>query len=66
MNRENAVNIRTILDANCKASGQNANLDKSCIFFSPNTSKEEKEDIAEELGIGAFEHLGKYLGLSVI
>ncbi|KAF7820595.1 reverse transcriptase [Senna tora] len=58
--------MKWILDAYCQASGQLANLDKSCLFFSPNTPDELKAEIVNSLGISHAAHPGKYLGLPVV
>lgn len=62
----NARKMKSLLDAYCEALGQLSNLDKSCVFFSPNTPKERREKIVGSLGISSSDHLGKYLGLLTI
>ncbi|KAF7815390.1 reverse transcriptase [Senna tora] len=46
-NRQNCEKMKWILDAYCLASGQEANLDKSCLFFSPNSPTDLKDEIIE-------------------
>ena len=48
------------------ALGQKINIDKSSIFFSPNTSQELKDDIINILGSMHYSNHTKYLGLPSI
>lgn len=58
--------IRDILTLYESCSGQKINLDKSSIFFSRNTKKEQKEAICEVLpGVTMQDH-SKYLGLPLV
>lgn len=45
------------------ASGQAINLNKSCIYFSPNTSQEMKEFLFSSLNMQCNESFEAYLGL---
>ncbi|KAF7814503.1 reverse transcriptase [Senna tora] len=63
---ENCSSMKAILDLYCNASGQLANLDKSCLFFSPNTPLNVRRDLSDCLGIGDVENPGNYLGLPVV
>ncbi|KAM2431807.1 hypothetical protein ACFX1W_019077 [Malus domestica] len=46
-----------------RGSGQEINLTKSSVFFSPKTSNRTKMEIEETLGIQCKQGFGKYLGL---
>lgn len=62
---KNAKKLRDILDDYYLASEKMANLDKSCLYLSPNMPQEVRDEISLSLGIYV-DCLGKYLGLSVI
>ncbi|KAF7835300.1 reverse transcriptase [Senna tora] len=64
--KESCEMMKWILDAYCKASGQLANLDKSCLFFTPNTPDDLRLEIVDILGVENAAHPGKYLGLPVV
>ncbi|KAM2060238.1 hypothetical protein ACFX1T_045454 [Malus domestica] len=51
------------LQVYARGSGQEINLTKSSVFFSPKTSNRLKRDIEETLGIQCRQGFGKYLGL---
>ncbi|KAK4389823.1 putative ribonuclease H protein [Sesamum angolense] len=55
--------IRGILEKYERASGQLINLDKSSIFFSSNTSHEDRMEMATLLGVRIDSMPAKYLGL---
>lgn len=59
------MELKNILEY-CEASGQHINCDKSALYFSGNTSKEDKEMLCEELQMVETINLGKYLGLQTI
>ena len=59
----NAEALKTILDLYCKASRQLISVDKSSIFFSPNTKVEIKEQLCTTLNIMTEALNDKYLGL---
>ncbi|KAF7812949.1 reverse transcriptase [Senna tora] len=61
--RQNCLMMKWILDAYSKASGQLTNLDKSCIFFSPNTPNDIRDDLASIFGVPLASCPGKYLGV---
>lgn len=46
----------------CNISGQKVNMEKSKIFFSPNTSSQTQELLSDILGIPLTLDLGSYLG----
>lgn len=50
-NKENGRRMKEVLNEYCKASRQLKNIDKSCIFFSPNTPVEVRDEISSTLGI---------------
>ena len=58
----NAEALKTILDSYCKASGQLISVDKSSIFFSPNTKVKIKEQLCTTLNIMIEALNDKYLG----
>ncbi|KAF7826245.1 reverse transcriptase [Senna tora] len=64
--RDNTDMLKRILDLYCAASGQKANFDKSCIFFSENTASPCKAEICEILDIQASVSPGNYLGLPLM
>ncbi|KAF7842396.1 reverse transcriptase [Senna tora] len=58
--------MKWILDLYCNALGQLANLEKSCLYFTPNTPVALKDEIVRTFGIDSADHPGKYLGLLVV
>lgn len=64
--KENCECMRSILDDYCFASGHEANLKKSGICFSKNSSVDDIEMVCNVLGIASNPSLGIYLGLPVI
>lgn len=60
---EEAGNLVKILKLYCELSGQTINTWKSAVVFSPNTSQEVREAIANCLGIRKVTAHAKYLGL---
>lgn len=62
-NMENAQTLKRILDLYCAASAQLVSLDKSSIFFSPNTNVNVKAQICALLDIMTEALNDKYLGL---
>lgn len=63
---ENCLCMRSILDYYCFASSQEANLEKSRIFFSVNSSVEVKDMVCDVLGVASSPSPGVYLGLPAI
>ena len=61
-NLAGAKAIKEVLEKFCEESGQLVNLDKSRIYFSPNSQDGVKENISVILNIQATSCLGKYLG----
>ncbi|CAL9003043.1 unnamed protein product, partial [Prunus brigantina] len=59
----NCSRLTHILDAYCAASGQLINLDKSNMYFSPNTPDHIKRSVCSVLKIKAADNPGKYLGM---
>lgn len=59
----NAEALRAILDSYCAASGQMVSVEKSSIFFSPNTKVEDKVQVCTILNIMTEALTDKYLGL---
>lgn len=52
-----------ILRVYAYGSGQEINMSKSYIFFSPRTKKQAKKEIVQILNIQSKDGYGKYLGL---
>jgi hypothetical protein len=50
-NLNNAISLQQVLDTYCASSGQLVSVDKSSIFFSPNTNVEVKVEICNTLNI---------------
>lgn len=59
---KNCTSGRETLDSFCELSGQKISLNKSKVYFSPNTTPEIREELCEVLGINSTPNLGKYLG----
>ena len=59
----NAITLKRILDDYCDASGQMISSAKSSIYFSPNTSVDDKVDVCQILDIMTESLSDKYLGL---
>ena len=60
---KNADTLRNVLFAYCNASGQLVSVEKSRIFFSPNTKVEDKAQICTILNIMTEPLNDKYFGL---
>ncbi|CAL1410531.1 unnamed protein product [Linum trigynum] len=58
--------ILDCLERFCWASGEQISKDKSCIFFSKNTTTQTKNRISRQMGISHTNNMGKYLGVPVI
>ena len=61
----NCNSVRETLDSFCELSGQKVSLEKSKVYFSPNTSPESREEMCGVLGIHSTPNLGKYLGFPI-
>ncbi|OMO64495.1 reverse transcriptase [Corchorus capsularis] len=57
-----AQSMRNTVQKFCLDSGQMINLDKSKVFFSPNTKAEDRLSLLSILGIGETSNLGRFLG----
>ena len=55
--------LKSLLDSYCAASGQMVSVEKSSIFFSPNTKVDDKAQICTILNIMTEALNDKYLGL---
>lgn len=64
--KENCINMKRILEEYCLASGQEANLDKSGIFFSANSGEDVKNMVCNCFEIPCCQNPGVYLGLPSI
>ena len=62
-NESGAKTIKEVLAKFCDESGQLVSMDKSRVYFSPNTREDIKDRICFSLGIQATNCLGKYLGM---
>lgn len=60
---QNIKKILEILGNYERASGQKVNLPKSRVFCSSNVTKEEREELAEALGVKMDDGRGLYLGM---
>ncbi|CAL9019993.1 unnamed protein product, partial [Prunus brigantina] len=65
-NAQNCRNTMNLLNGYCRASGQQINLGKSSVFFSPNTPEELKRELGTTLGMSIVTDPGKYLGLPTL
>jgi len=65
-NKEQASVVQVCLKKFCKASGKKLSAQKSCIYFSPNTSESVMTEVCNVLDIGRTNDLGKYLGVPTI
>ncbi|XP_030936237.1 uncharacterized protein LOC115961384 [Quercus lobata] len=54
--------ILEVLGKFCAELDQKVNLEKSCVYFSPNVSESLKEEICDKLGIQEMHDIGKYPG----
>ena len=57
-----AASIKRVIELFCEELGQAIGVEKSRIYFSPNTPSNLKDNVCEILGIQATSCLGKYLG----
>ncbi|KAK9983153.1 hypothetical protein SO802_032678 [Lithocarpus litseifolius] len=64
--QKNTEAVSEVLEEFCQLTGQKINLAKSKIFFSANTSEEDKEKVVHHLGIAETSNLGKYLGFPIL
>lgn len=62
-NQQSAEALKAELDLYCEASGQLVSIEKSSIFFSPNTKVEIREQLCTTLNIMTEALSDKYLGL---
>ena len=58
--------ILEVLQTYANASAQCINLEKSSVFFSSNTSVNQKQDILRILGVQEVHHFDSYLGLPTL
>lgn len=65
-NTQSAIKISDMLRTYELCSGQRVNFEKSAIFFSKNTTAEEKDNIIAELGQIHRDNLGLYIGLPAV
>ena len=64
--REQAQLIRDCLDEFCSASGQRVSMQKSNIYFSPNTNEAVVAEVCNILSMKQTDNLGRYLGVPTI
>ncbi|XP_075658714.1 uncharacterized protein LOC142628516 [Castanea sativa] len=62
---KNCISVRETLDTFCELSSQKVSLNKSKVYFSPNTCPETRGELCEVLGIHLTSNLGKYLGFPI-
>lgn len=65
-NKEQAQTIKICLQEFCEASGQKVSMEKSRIYFSPNTNEAVVAEVCNTLGISKTDDLGRYLGVPTI
>ena len=65
-NQREVQEIVEILQVYAGASGQCINMEKSSVFFSGNTSMEQKHWIKESSGVKEVEKFDTYLGLPTL
>ncbi|CAL2271420.1 unnamed protein product [Prunus armeniaca] len=65
-NAQNCRNMMNLLNGYCRASGQQINLGKSSVFFSPNTPDDLKRELGTILGMSIVTDTRKYLGLPTL
>lgn len=65
-NAQNCRNMMNLLNGYCRASGQQINLGKSSVFFSPNTPEDLQRELGTILGMSIVTDPGKYLGLPTL
>ncbi|KAF7843976.1 dof zinc finger protein DOF2.5-like [Senna tora] len=58
----NCASVKNAIDMYAKLAGQQLNLDKSFLVFSPNTSRAVKDRIARHLGVAVSTKIDRYLG----
>ena len=58
---KDCTKLSHILQQFCAASGQLVSVTKSCLWFSPNTSRHCKEQVTSILGVPTMNHIGTYL-----
>ena len=64
--RDEGETIAEILQTYERASGQSINLEKSSVYFSSSTSKRQKGQILEALGVQEVDRFESYLGLPTL
>ena len=62
VDKKGATSIKRVIELFCEELGQAISVEKSRIYFSPNTPSNLKDNVCEILGIQATSCLGKYLG----
>ncbi|KAF7841758.1 ribonuclease H [Senna tora] len=58
----NCASVKKAIDMYATLAGQQLNLDKSFLVFSPNTPRSVKDQIASCLGVAVSTKIGRYLG----
>ena len=58
--------LQKVLEIYKKASGQKLNKEKTSLFFSRNTKKEDRRNILQVAGVGSTQWYEKYLGLPAL
>lgn len=64
--KSQAFVMRKFLELFCSMSGQQVNYQKSCVYVSPNVTKEVAKELANFCGSPITDCRGKYLGVPVI
>lgn len=63
--KKNCIAIKDAIETFCVLYGQKVSDEKSCVFFSPNISREAREELCSTLGYRSTPALGKYLGFPI-
>ena len=62
---QDCTNLSRIFQQFCASFGQLVSVPKSHLWFSPNTSRHRREQVASILGIPTTDHIGTHLGTSI-
>lgn len=63
---DQATTMKYYLDLFCEPSGSRMNLNKSRVYFSPNTNLDIRDHVCSTLSMESTKHLGVYFGVPLI